>query len=154
MKRWFSRVDDLFRSSVESNVKEEEVDEDIFYELMEEMRCSVPKVLDKDVKKVLRALDEVLGKVPEELLDDFVFSENYELYKKVMKKAHEPIKTDKDMVNKVEKVLVLLERRVITANEARKMLGLPVRRIKPKEIPSQTKGEVLGKLKELRYEED
>ena len=43
-------------------------------------------VLEDDVKKVLLITDELLGKLPEEVINEFAQSDDFELYKKVMGK--------------------------------------------------------------------
>jgi len=43
-------------------------------------------VLEDDVKKVLLITDELLGKLPEEVINEFAQSDDFELYKKVMDK--------------------------------------------------------------------
>jgi len=39
---------------------------------------------EEEVKKVLKVLDDLLGKLPKEVIDEFAVSENFALYKKVM----------------------------------------------------------------------
>ena len=43
-------------------------------------------LLDEDIKKFLEVADDLLGKLPEEVVDEFVKSKDYELYEKVIKK--------------------------------------------------------------------
>jgi len=43
-------------------------------------------LLDEDIKNVLAITDNLLGKLPEEVIDEFVKSKDYELYEKVIKK--------------------------------------------------------------------
>jgi predicted MPP superfamily phosphohydrolase len=45
--------------------------------------------LDDDTKKVLRKVDDLLEKLPQDVIDEFVKSEEFELYKKIIKKAKE-----------------------------------------------------------------
>lgn len=47
----------------------------------------VKEVTDNDTKRVLKIADELLGKLPEDVIEDFTKSKDFELYKKVMKKA-------------------------------------------------------------------
>jgi hypothetical protein len=42
--------------------------------------------IDEDVKKLLKVLDELLGKLPKEIIDKFVKSEEYKLYEKVLER--------------------------------------------------------------------
>lgn len=44
--------------------------------------------LDEDVRKFLVMTDELLGKLPEEVIADFATSEGFILYEKIMKKYH------------------------------------------------------------------
>jgi hypothetical protein len=43
-------------------------------------------LLDEDIKNVLEITDNLLGKLPDEVIDEFVKSKDYELYEKVIKK--------------------------------------------------------------------
>lgn len=60
--------------------KTEETDEG---DLIAEVELDEPLV-DEDVKKLIPVLDELLGELPDEIIDDFANSENFELYKKVV----------------------------------------------------------------------
>ncbi len=42
--------------------------------------------IDEEVKKLLKVLDELLGKLPKEVIDEFVKSEEYKLYEKVLER--------------------------------------------------------------------
>lgn len=44
------------------------------------------QLIDEDVKKVLLITDELLAKLPEEVIEDFASSEDFDLYQKVMNK--------------------------------------------------------------------
>lgn len=60
-------------------------------ELSQELEKGLTKkgeieVIDEDVKKLLPILDQLLGKLPTEVIDEFVQSEDYVLYEKLLKK--------------------------------------------------------------------
>ena len=111
-----------------------------------------PKVLDEDVRKVLKVTDDLLGELPDDKVDTFVHSADFETYKKVMKKVHEPLYQNKGEVEKVQKILELFDKGVIDADEARKMLGLPVRHVHIVKTEKKDKAQVLDELKRVRHE--
>ena len=43
-------------------------------------------LLDDEIKKVLEITDNLLGKLPEEIIDEFVKSKDFELYEKIIRK--------------------------------------------------------------------
>lgn len=45
------------------------------------------KGIDKETKEVLKITDELLAKLPDDVIKDFVKSKDFELYKKVMEKV-------------------------------------------------------------------
>ena len=45
-------------------------------------------VLDEDVRKLLAITDELLGKLPEEVIEEFASSDDFALYQRVMNKFH------------------------------------------------------------------
>jgi len=47
---------------------------------------SEPTFLDEDIKKLLIITDDLLGKLPEEVIDEFSKSEDFELYSKIFSK--------------------------------------------------------------------
>ncbi|MBS3778644.1 MAG: hypothetical protein KGY50_05090, partial [Candidatus Thermoplasmatota archaeon] len=48
---------------------------------------SIPtKTIDEDVIHLLKITDELLGKLPEDVIEDFSQSDDFILYEKVMKK--------------------------------------------------------------------
>ncbi|MDI6916267.1 MAG: hypothetical protein QMC80_00540 [Thermoplasmatales archaeon] len=49
-----------------------------------ELNLTTEQKIDEDVKKLLGILDELLGKLPKEVIDGFVKSEGYRLYEKVL----------------------------------------------------------------------
>ncbi len=122
-------------------------------QLKEEIKDDLPKILTEDVKRVLRVTDDLLGKMPEDMVDEFVHSPDFETYKKVMKRIQQPLKKDKGGAQKMEKVLTLLERKVIDMDEARSMLGLAVRKPRAQSVEKKTKKDVLQELKEQRDED-
>ena len=123
-----------------------------FVTLKEDIKQEFPKVLDEEVRKVLRITDDLLGKMPENLVDQFIHSPDFEIYKKVLKKVHEPLQENKNELEKLEKILSLLEKGLITGDEARRMLGLPVQSLHAQKIEKKDKGEVLEELKKVRNE--
>lgn len=51
-----------------------------------ELGGKVEEKIDEEVKKLLKVLDELLGKLPKEVIDKFVKSEEYNLYEKVLER--------------------------------------------------------------------
>ncbi|MBU2565205.1 MAG: hypothetical protein KJ655_02995 [Candidatus Thermoplasmatota archaeon] len=51
-----------------------------------ELGGRVEEKIDEEVKKLLKVLDELLGKLPKEIIDKFVKSEEYKLYEKVLER--------------------------------------------------------------------
>ena len=51
-----------------------------------ELGGRVEEKIDEEVKKLLKVLDELLGKLPKEIIDEFVKSEEYKLYEKVLER--------------------------------------------------------------------
>lgn len=51
-----------------------------------ELGGRVEEKIDEEVKKLLKVLDELLGKLPKEVIDKFVKSEEYNLYEKVLER--------------------------------------------------------------------
>lgn len=127
--------------------RQEEVIKDI-KELKEELKEEMPKILNDDVKRVLKLTDEMLGKMPENNINDFVNSPDFETYKKVMKKVYEPMQKDNNLLERIDKVITLLQKGIINKEEARKLLGLSEFRINKGE--SLEKEELLNKLKETK----
>jgi len=122
--------------------------------IKEDIKQEYPKLLDEDVKRVLRVTDDLLGQMPENVVDTFVHSPDFELYKKVMKKVHEPLKPHTEGLEKLEKVLDLLEKGAITGDDARNMLNLPVRHLQAQKIEKKNKEQVLQELKKVRDEKN
>lgn len=122
--------------------------------IKEDIKTEYPKLLDEDVKRVLRVTDDLLGQMPETVVDSFVHSPDFDLYKKVMKKVHEPLKPHTEELEKLENVVGLLEKGAITGDEARNMLGLPVRDIRVQKIEKKDKEQVLQELKKVRDEKN
>jgi len=99
--------------------------------------------LPGDVKKVLLKVDDMLESLPEEKIEEFANSDDFDLYEKVMKDFagvnHEVEKNNNDSGKHMAQVVKLVANNVITENEARKMLGLPEQKPKPqiiiKEVP-------------------
>lgn len=135
-------VDDLLRENDVNKVDHNSLHEDV-YKLHDDFKQNVDPVLNEEVKRVLRITDKLLGKLSESEIEDFVSSSEFDNYKKVMRKAYQPLRPDLDALNKFEKVLVLLERKIITMEEARKMLHLPVKNISQKKIQPLSEKEVL-----------
>jgi hypothetical protein len=54
-------------------------------ELIEETEFD-ENYLDEDVKNLIPVIDDLLGQLPDEIIDDFANSNNFELYEKVVKK--------------------------------------------------------------------
>jgi len=54
--------------------------------LGEKETCDENHILDEDIKKVLSIIDNLLGNLPENVIDDFVKSEDFALYEKVVYK--------------------------------------------------------------------
>jgi hypothetical protein len=122
--------------------------------LKEELVECYPKVLKEDVKKVLKTTDQLLGEMPDEQIYEFVHSEEFGEYKKVMKKVYDPVAENKNAVEKLDKVLNLYQKDVIDISEARKMLGLPIRTVNPRSVGKKTKEEVLKTLKKQKEHEE
>ncbi len=135
-------------------LENEDDKEEELLKLKEEIKSEYPKILEEEVKKVLRVTDDLLGQMSEEKVNAFVLSPEFETYKKVMKKVHEPLKEDKKVLEILDKVLDLFEKGLIEADEARKMLGLPIWNISPVKVEKKDKGEVLRQLKKVRDEEN
>ena len=127
---------------------------DEFMRLKEDILHEFPKVLDQDVKRVLKITDDLLAKIPSDKADAFVHSADFELYKKVMKKVHEPLHESKEELERVSKILDLFEKGVIDSDEVRKLLGLPVRHLHVMKVEKKDKREVLQELKKVRYEKN
>lgn len=66
------REDELNRRERELIIKEKEIGE------------RAEEKIDEEVKKLLVVIDELLGKLPKEVIDEFVKSEEYKLYEKVL----------------------------------------------------------------------
>jgi hypothetical protein len=126
-------VDDLLRENEANKLDHDSLHEDM-YKLHDDFRQNVDPVLNEEVKRVLRITDKLLGKLSESEIEDFVSSSEFDNYKKVMRKVYRPLRPDLDALNKFEKVLVLLERKIITIEEARKMLHLPAKNISQKKV--------------------
>lgn len=47
----------------------------------------VKEVMDEETKRVLKIADELLGKLPEDVVEDFTKSQDFKLYKRVMERA-------------------------------------------------------------------
>ena len=54
--------------------------------LGEKETCDENHILDEDIRKVLSIIDNLLGNLPENVIDDFVKSEDFALYEKVVYK--------------------------------------------------------------------
>lgn len=120
--------------------------------LKQDILHEFPKVLDEDVRRVLKITDDLLGEIPEQKIETFVHSPDFEVYKKVMKKVSEPLHENTEGVEKMQKVLDLFEKGVIDIDEARKMLGLSIRHIHIVKTQKKDKDEVLQELKKVRHE--
>ena len=127
--------------------------EEKMVQLKDDIKQEMPKILTDDVKRVLRVTDDLLGQMPEDVVEKFVHSPDFELYKKVMKKVHEPLQNNEDELQKLDKVLTLLHTQVIDADEARKMLGLSIRHLEAKKVEKMDKKGVLSALKGLGHED-
>jgi hypothetical protein len=137
----------------ENNASSKDIEiemEKIKIEIMEEY----PKVLKEDVKKVLKTTDHLLGEMSDEQVYEFVHSEEFAKYKSILKKAYEPLKENKNEVEKLDKVLSLFKKGLIDSNEVRKMLGLPIRNVQPREVKKESKDVVLDKLKKQKNEKN
>jgi flagellar biosynthesis/type III secretory pathway M-ring protein FliF/YscJ len=55
------------------------------FESKENQRSS--GIIDEDVKKVLKMVDDLLEKLPDDIIEQFTKSEDFKLYKKVIEKA-------------------------------------------------------------------
>jgi hypothetical protein len=100
---------------------------------------TVEERLPNDVKKVLLKVDDMLESLPEDKIEEFANSDDFDLYEKVMKDFagvnHEAEKNNSnDSVKHMAQVVKLVANNVITENEARKMLGLPEQKPKPQII--------------------
>ncbi|MBT3985284.1 hypothetical protein HOD38_01025 [archaeon] len=126
--------------------------EEKFLELKKEIKEEMPKVLTVDVKKVLRLTDDLLGKMPEDIVEEFVKSPDFKVYKKVMKKVHEPLKEHNHDVERLDKVLSLMEKGVLSKSEARKMLGFS--EFRPKKIEKLDKKKLLKKVENTKKYEN
>lgn len=118
-----------------------------------------------DVKKVLLIVDELLEKLPEEEVDKFAQSNDFDLYKNIMEKVvGQKKKPEEDRKKDIGDIIDLVKNKIITEKEARKMLSLPEQKEKPqviikeviKEVPikeekisskEKTLGKVLGEKK-------
>ncbi len=120
--------------------------------LKEDILHEYPKVLDEEVRRVLKVTDDLLGEIPEDKVTTFVNSPDFEVYKKVMKKVHEPLHENTEDIEKMKKVLDLFERGVVDGDEARKLLGLPVRHVHIVKTEKKDKEQVLAELKKVRHE--
>jgi len=66
------------------------------------------EVTEEDIKKVLKIVDNLLGKLPEKEIEKFAMSKNFKLYKKVLKKfAFE--EHEKKLVKKVSRAALTKE---------------------------------------------
>ncbi|MFH1971905.1 MAG: hypothetical protein ABIJ18_00330 [archaeon] len=126
--------------------------EEQFMEIKKEIKEEVPKILTEEVKRVLRVTDDLLGKMPENMLEEFVHSADFGTYKKVMKKVHEPVKENDKAIDKMDKVLTLLEKDVISKDEARRMLGFS--KFSSHKVEKTDKKNMLKKIKESRKYEN
>ena len=70
---------------VNSNVKSKEHDNDIHHLISNDgdIAKETP-ILDDEIKQLLNITDELLGKLPDEVIDEFAQSEDFKLYEKVM----------------------------------------------------------------------
>ena len=151
MKWWLQQKSSKVQPLLDEEVGRLREKEEGFLKLRVEIKEEIPRVLTEDVKKVLLLTDTLLGKMSEDLVDEFVHSKEFEIYKKVMKKVHRPLRRNKEGVEKLDKILTLYERKVITLDEARQMLGLPLRRKSQRQISKKGKIGVLETLKKQRY---
>lgn len=71
-KYQLAREEELNAREEELVAREKEVEEKLKFE--------------EDVKRLLKILDELLGKLPKEIVEEFASSEAYELYEKVLKR--------------------------------------------------------------------
>jgi hypothetical protein len=120
--------------------------------LREDLDEQKPMVLKKEVKNVLLMTDGLLGELSPARVKGFVESKDFNVYKRVMKKVYEPVAADDDKKKMIERVVMLLERKVIDVKEARKLLNLHERSIEPKKIIRKRKGLVLNELRGQRDE--
>ena len=139
---------------IEQHSEQEDMEEKTaqFMSLKDDIAHEYPKVLDEEIRNVLKVTDDLLGELPEEKVDTFVHSPTFEVYKKVMKKVHEPLRVNAEQTQNVQRVLELFEKGVVDADEARKMLGLPVRHLHIVKTEKKDKAQVLDELKKVRHE--
>ncbi len=70
-----------------SDVKSKEYDTDMGQLVAKEDNVAKETpILDDEIRKMLSITDELLGKLPEEVIDEFAQSEDFKLYEKVMSK--------------------------------------------------------------------
>ncbi len=69
-------------------IKKEKTSKEESFDSKKEMDALVlkEKLLDEDVKKLLPIIDNLLEKLPDEVIDEFAQSDDFELYEKVMTK--------------------------------------------------------------------
>ncbi|MBN2603518.1 MAG: hypothetical protein JXA91_05260 [Candidatus Thermoplasmatota archaeon] len=72
---------------VNSNPKSKEYDIDMHHLISNDRDTAKETlILDDEIKKLLNITDELLGKLPNEVIDEFAQSEDFKLYEKVMSK--------------------------------------------------------------------
>jgi hypothetical protein len=157
-------TDDMKKRMKQNRENKEKIQEDMeklydlkrkeedFLDLKNEFKEEVPKILTEDVKRVLKNTDELLTDLPEEKVEQFVKSQNFKQYKKVMKKVHEPLKDDKKAIKKLDKVITLFEKGAVTKEEARQLLGLE--KFDPKKVEKLDKKKILDKIKDTKKYEN
>ena len=69
--------EDVVKTSAKKKEYEKKIEE--LNKVIEDMKKN-----EEEVKKVLKILDDLLGKLPKEVIDEFAVSEHFALYKKVM----------------------------------------------------------------------
>jgi hypothetical protein len=74
-----------FKEEQNDKIKDKEVGMHQYIINKEDAKKENP-LLDEDIKKVLEITDNLLGKLPEEVIDEFIKSKDYELYEKVIKR--------------------------------------------------------------------
>ena len=62
------------------------LEEEVKTEIKPDAEESQPEIVDEDVKKLLTITDNLLGELPDEVIDKFAKSEDFELYSKVLHK--------------------------------------------------------------------
>ena len=78
---------EITENSLDDEKRIDEVTEKDKEEVHEEIKeKSEPTLLDEDIKKLLVITDDLLGKLPEEVIDEFSKSDDFKLYSKVYSK--------------------------------------------------------------------